>query len=213
MGIDYKLKSKDITKIGKKEYYIEEFRDTCGIYAIIRDEVSPKAYIGASCDVMTRIKYHFSALKNNSHYNKDLQNDWAQGHIFYKVLVEETTEDMLLETERKYIDMFDKHVLYNKNISTYKREIDYKYLWNERVHPKIKIMVNGCWEPQLSVNKNGYIDISYKNKHYLTHRISYMAHNDDYAELVGHLCNNRKCCNPAHLKSKSHAENARYRAV
>ena len=33
---------------------------------------------------------------------------------------------------------------------------------------------------------------------------------DDYSYLVDHLCNNKLCCNPLHLKDKSHSENIQY---
>lgn len=76
---------------------------------------------------------------------------------------------------------------------------------------KLKIIHEDlCWEWTGWKNEKGYGRLRYKGKHWFAHRASYaIAYNKVFEplEIVMHICNNPKCCNPAHLKLGTVLEN------
>lgn len=74
-----------------------------------------------------------------------------------------------------------------------------------------------CWEWTASTTSNGYgrfkIDGA-QNISSPAHRVAYALANDEVpgdvdAEVIRHQCHNTTCCNPAHLKAGTQAENVR----
>lgn len=92
-----------------------------------------------------------------------------------------------------------------KNIS--KESID-------RIFRKIKIdNKTGCWNWTGSLN-NGYGEVRINKKLYRIHRFIYAwliapipKGKSKNISVLDHICNNRKCCNPAHLRLLSDKEN------
>ena len=65
----------------------------------------------------------------------------------------------------------------------------------------------GCWVFQGGLDKHGYGRINIRrrkkdfDKHFYTHRLTYAFYRGDipHNKELHHDCENRNCCNPAHL--------------
>ena len=84
----------------------------------------------------------------------------------------------------------------------------------EQIFSKITFSSNGCWLWNGSLNKDGYGYTSYKHKTLYIHRFMYAWLVSPIPDgkgkdirVLDHLCNNRNCCNPAHLILVSPREN------
>lgn len=72
----------------------------------------------------------------------------------------------------------------------------------------LKISSSGCWEWQRSMNKDGYGQTCYRGKQIGAHHLMMILIGDHENGLfVDHICKNRKCCNPKHLRMVSPTEN------
>ena len=73
---------------------------------------------------------------------------------------------------------------------------------------RIKV-VNNCWEWQGGIKMDGYGSFYWNKKQYPSHRIAYQILRGNVPEglELGHLCRNRKCCNPEHLEPVTHHQN------
>lgn len=83
----------------------------------------------------------------------------------------------------------------------------------DRIFRKIKIDGNGCWNWCGSLNR-GYGEVRINNKLYRIHRLMYAwlvtsipSGKGRDIPVLDHICNNRACCNPAHLRLASDTEN------
>jgi hypothetical protein len=68
-----------------------------------------------------------------------------------------------------------------------------------------------CWPWTGAISRNGYGSIKINGKAASAHRVAYsVAHGHPPAGLlIRHKCDNRACCNPQHLETGNHVENAR----
>jgi hypothetical protein len=70
-----------------------------------------------------------------------------------------------------------------------------------------------CWNWNAGVSSNGYGIFNWKQKQWRSHRFMYwltygfVPSRADTKEVIDHICNNRKCCNPAHLRVLTDREN------
>ena len=69
-----------------------------------------------------------------------------------------------------------------------------------------------CWNWLGSINSAGYGNFGFNGKIVGSHMISCIIHNIEIPKgmEVTHLCNNRMCVNPKHLKIATHKDNMEY---
>jgi hypothetical protein len=76
---------------------------------------------------------------------------------------------------------------------------------------------DGCWEWQGVINRGGYgvFALGTWHKRTTAHRFSWILANGNIPDglFVLHNCDNRKCCNPSHLRLGTHLDNMRDKAV
>lgn len=81
----------------------------------------------------------------------------------------------------------------------------------EKFLSKIKIQnETGCWIFSGAIDKDGY-RICHDKKPYKSHRYSFELFNGPLSEymVIDHMCRNRACCNPDHLRDVTPTVNAK----
>lgn len=78
-----------------------------------------------------------------------------------------------------------------------------------RGKPYFKIETNGCWSWQRAKNNFEYGVLRVNSKDRKVHRYFYekLVGKIKRAFTIDHLCENKVCCNPAHLEQVTHREN------
>jgi hypothetical protein len=68
---------------------------------------------------------------------------------------------------------------------------------------------DGCWLWRSACSANGYGQIRYRGRQVLVHRLAYETFVGPIApgQQIDHLCRNRACFNPEHLRACSAREN------
>lgn len=67
----------------------------------------------------------------------------------------------------------------------------------------------GCIPWLGSTYTNGYPRVSYRQRYHPAHRMAWFIQNGTnfIPEEIDHICNNRNCVNPSHLRPVTHREN------
>ena len=69
--------------------------------------------------------------------------------------------------------------------------------------------LTGCWLWDGATTRSFYGVIAINGKNMYTHRLSAKIHGLDMSgDVMRHLCNTPSCCNPLHLETGSHKDNA-----
>lgn len=74
---------------------------------------------------------------------------------------------------------------------------------------------NECWLWREKTNQAGYGEIKMDGKAHIAHRMAFtMAFGEPpTGSVVRHECDIRRCCNPKHLLTGTHADNVRDRVI
>jgi hypothetical protein len=70
--------------------------------------------------------------------------------------------------------------------------------------------IDGCWVWKGYIDKSGYGRLSINNRSEWVHRISFYIYNGFFPKdgmVVDHICRNRKCVNPEHLREATQRQN------
>lgn len=109
----------------------ETLKGVSGILGIYKITINDKEYIGSSCNIGNRLKHHLWSLENKTHHNRTMQNlydKYGKDKVHYE-LVEQCSEDILIEREKHYIDLlkpYINHILDPQKIirdKTYKKRL------------------------------------------------------------------------------------------
>jgi len=81
----------------------------------------------------------------------------------------------------------------------------------ERILRKVEKQQNGCWI-WLGDSNQGYGQINLSGRKRTVHRVAYELWIEPIPEglQIQHLCDDRRCCNPAHLVAGTASETARH---
>jgi hypothetical protein len=80
----------------------------------------------------------------------------------------------------------------------------------DRVRRRIVVNERGCWIWQGAISADSYGQIKVVGtKNMSTHRVCFLAVNGEIprGKVIRHTCDERKCCNPAHLVIGDHEDN------
>lgn len=76
---------------------------------------------------------------------------------------------------------------------------------------RIEFIEEGCWNViNRNPNKDGYYNIARHGRAYKAHRYLYekiTGHSLKDVQVLMHVCDNRRCVNPAHMREGNHTEN------
>jgi hypothetical protein len=89
----------------------------------------------------------------------------------------------------------------------------------ERIFPRVmtryEVADDGCWNTTYSLGSHGYGQVGWQDgpniRMTVVHRVSWIARNGPIPDgmTVDHICKNKKCINPDHLRLLTRSENAR----
>lgn len=85
---------------------------------------------------------------------------------------------------------------------------------DEKLWSRVDKMESGCWIWAGPVDSRGYGHLAFEGKNWRAHRLAYTLTlgpipkgDGHHGTVVMHACDNKLCCNPAHLSLGSHADN------
>lgn len=95
-----------------------------------------------------------------------------------------------------------------KNKKKYHLADDIEFMKRE-IERKVKINSDQCWEWQGAKHKQGYGNIIFKKKCWLSHRLAWTIYKGEIKDnlKVCHKCDKPLCCNPNHLFLGTQLEN------
>lgn len=79
-----------------------------------------------------------------------------------------------------------------------------------RFNAGFSVDASGCWLWERRINGNGYGATMRRGRNFLAHRVSYEMHHGPIPPglVIDHLCRNRRCVRPDHLRAVTLRENS-----
>ena len=224
LTLKYQITKKEIEEF--EELYLISLEKISGTYGLVfqkQSEDDVKIYVGSSANIVSRCKTHKFHLENKKHFSKKVQECFDNPEYEMKyVILERCDESLILQKETEYQYRWKEECLLNnwrainaEDITKFLDKARKSKTYNNYVIKSDKIY-NGtsCKEPMIKSNASscgGYckmvVHIGKENKSILLHRLAYWDEYGEYPELIRHMCDNKRCYNPKHLKSGSHREN------
>jgi len=214
---------KEIIK-DKKEIILNNLKEcpkSCCIY-ILYNMVDDKFYIGSTYDLKMRL---YAGLRKSKTSYKFINDDNIKNFKCYLYkefdIADKDYEVNLRTEENQLINSFRNN---DKLYNTIKRieELPKRFLRDDVKQSFLsKINIAGddeCWEWRGRINNKGYGHIKWeedgRKKQITVHKIAYYYFKDEWVNnlFIMHTCNNKKCCNPNHLKIGGHRENTQQAA-
>jgi group I intron endonuclease len=127
--LPYKSFSTDFSKL------TNEIPEVSGVYAII-EKTTNRMYVGSSYNLFIRLQTHSNKLKNNTHYNKHLQNSYNKytKDNFYCIVLQFCSFESLVDTEQYYINLYEPEFNKVKNVTQI-----HKFTLPEEIRKKISL--------------------------------------------------------------------------
>ncbi len=81
----------------------------------------------------------------------------------------------------------------------------------DRLMMRMRETSDGCWQWTGYVRNSGYAQFSYRGTNHLVHRLMYQMENGPIPDglVIDHICRNRLCIRPEHLRAVTQSENVR----
>jgi len=79
----------------------------------------------------------------------------------------------------------------------------------DTVRRRIWVHADGCWNWCGAIGTGGYGQLKWEGKRWQAHRVVWALSGRTLLDglVLDHLCRNRRCCNPDHLRQVTDAEN------
>lgn len=197
-----------------KTYLLEQIpNNISGVYIL---DFNTSVYIGASCNILHRINSHIRKLKKNKHSNTLLQSAYDKYNIF-EIKIIECDKKNIYKIEHNLVNDYKNKDILTLNIQSPPKNIPQltdKHI--TKILSKIDKQKDGCWFYKSPTTK-GYPQINLQCKKFAAHRVIYTYFQRQKLQdqnwnipdnlILRHLCHNKLCCNPDHLKVGTDQDN------
>lgn len=196
----------------------EELPQKAGNY-VLYSYNDKSVYIGATCNLRSRINRHLCDLVKKKHKNKHLQQIFNVNNNLL-IYVNICDEQLIYKNEENIFRILEEKgfkilnilpIIKNKILKISQKR-------TEVILSKIQKQENGCWHYKSQMDKDGYHIIQIDCQQFAVHRVIYTLNqrkklNDPSWNipnnlLVRHICHNKRCCNPDHLELGTDKDNA-----
>ena len=191
-----------------------------GVY-LWRNRNNDKRYVGYTHDnIASRNNKRLKGLNSQGDYNKQMQSDWNDNHVFDLEVLETCHDEQRLPgLEEEWIETFVKlnYEMYNSNKSPGELVVKDPEAVLRRLQSMSSVCPDtDCWLANKVDSHSGYGLIWYDGRNTRRHRLALKAAHPELllkGKHVRHQCGNKACCNPEHLEPGTQGENMADRSI